>query len=86
MTRFEDWFVRAFPEQAPALMNTHHPAMVIVEAAYRDGATEEQIRVMAAATRLAMKNGQVREEGLEYFITLGQLGRLLQSDPATFPA
>jgi hypothetical protein len=77
-TRFEDWFRRAFPEQASVLANTHHPALVIIEAAYRDGATEEQIRIVAMATKLAMSRGQVIAEGLDYFITLAQLGNLVK--------
>lgn len=86
MTRFEDWFRRAFPEQAPSLLNTDHPALVIIEAAYRDGATEEQIRVLAAATRLAMSGGQVIGEGMDYFVTLAQLGNLMKDDPASSPS
>lgn len=86
MTRFEDWFRRAFPKLAPSLLNADHPALVIIEAAYRDGATEEQIRVLAAATRLAMYGGQVVGECSEYFITLGQLGNLLKDDPASSPS
>lgn len=86
VTRFEDWFQRAFPEQASCLLNSHHPALVIIEAAYRDGATEEQIRIMAAATRLAMSSGQVTGECAEYFITMDQLGNLLKDDPASSPS
>jgi hypothetical protein len=86
LTRFEDWFQRAFPEQAIALLNSDHPALVIMEAAYRDGATEEQIRIMAAATRLAMSGGQVTGDCTEYFVTLAQLGNLLKDDPASSPS
>jgi hypothetical protein len=86
VTRFEDWFRRAFPEQAPSLLNTHHPAVIIIEAAYRDGATEEQIRIMAAATRLAMNGAQVTGERLDYFVTLQQLGNLLKGDPTSSPS
>jgi hypothetical protein len=86
VTRFEDWFHRAFPEQAPSLLNTDHPAVIIIEAAYRDGATEEQIRIMAAATRQAMSAGQVIGQALDYFITLSQLGNLLKNDPASSPS
>ncbi len=86
VTRFEDWFRRAFPEQAPTLLNTHHPALVIIEAAYRDGATEVQIRVLAAATKMAMQNCQLTGEKSDYFITLAQLGNLLKEDPASSPS
>jgi hypothetical protein len=86
VTRFEDWFQRAFPEQATSLLGSGHPALVIMEAAYRDGATEEQIRIMAATTRLAMNGGQVVGEGQDYFVTLSQLGNLLKDDPASSPS
>jgi hypothetical protein len=82
-TRFEDWFSRAFPEQASSLLNSGHPALIIIEAAYRDGATEEQIRIMAAAIRLGMSSGQVVGEDSQYFITLDQLGNLMKDDPAS---
>jgi hypothetical protein len=86
LTRFEDWFQRAFPEQAAALAGSDHPVLVLMEAAYRDGATEEQIRIMAEATTLATKSGQVKGERFDYFITLDQLGNLMKKDPASSPS
>lgn len=80
--RFEEWFRRAFPDQAPSLLSQpQHPACIIIEAAYHDGAVEEQIRIYSAAVALARNIGQVVGEHSEYFITLDQLGRLVKDEP-----
>lgn len=86
MTRFEDWFQRAFPEQAKSLIGSGHPALVIMEAAYRDGGTETQIQIMGDATKMAMSTGQVIGDKCDYYVTLIQLGTLVRNDPAASPA
>ena len=80
--RFEDWFSSAFPEQAPSLLSDpQHPACVIIEAAYHDGAVEEQVRIYSAAITVARSGGQVIGDHNDYFITLDQLGNLVKNDP-----